>query len=124
MSGIHHGRQSPPALREHDEIVRRMSYLSIVIGRGCLAVCLLAAGVEGDGNSGMLSLLVKGEKAISYQQAIEILIPQAVAHWTVMCIFLTRRYGVSLWGKKPVPKWPHAGFLLAHRQGALDCDHH
>jgi hypothetical protein len=67
-----------------------------------------------------LSLLVKGEKAISYQQAIEILIPRAVADWAVMCIYISKKYGISCWGEKPTPKWPHAGFLLKYRQAALE----
>jgi DNA-binding transcriptional regulator YhcF (GntR family) len=67
-----------------------------------------------------LSLLVKGEYAITYQEAIETLIPKAVSEWTVMCIYLSKKYGISLWGKKPLPKWPHAGFLLRHRKEALE----
>jgi DNA-binding transcriptional regulator YhcF (GntR family) len=67
-----------------------------------------------------LSLLVKGENGIAYHDAIQTLIPRAVADWKVMCIYLTQKYGVSLWGKNPVPKWPHAGFLLTHRNGALE----
>jgi hypothetical protein len=57
---------------------------------------------------------------ISYSEVLNVLIPVAVAEWGPMCQFMAGKYGIFLWGAKPLPKTPHAGFLLEFRKAAYD----
>jgi hypothetical protein len=67
-----------------------------------------------------LGSLAKGDKAIAYNEVLSVLIPIAVAEWDSMCQYLAMKYGINFFGKKSLPKVPHAGFLLAHRKAAYD----
>lgn len=67
-----------------------------------------------------LARISKGSPAIAYGDVLNTLIPVAVAEWGDMCKYLAGHFGVFLWGKKPLPTQPSAGFLLRFKKQALD----
>lgn len=66
-----------------------------------------------------LGLLSKAAPPIPYHDVLGVLIPIAVKEWASMCPYLAGYFGVALWGKKPMPAAPHAGFLLKFRKQAF-----
>jgi hypothetical protein len=66
-----------------------------------------------------LGLLSNAAPPVPYHDVIGVLIPIAVTEWASMCLYLAGYFGVALWGKKPMPTVPHAGFLLKFRKEAF-----